>query len=271
MSNRETIRALVTEELMRPEVQDALMEAQLKNGLSKLWDHLRHPLVLTIVGFLLTATVGTYLESLFSASADDRARREAQIQSALAAEARAQDSLLALTRLAQERITRANLLRSAIGRDASSLQARKAAYDKAYVAWNVELTPHLIRVREDFSDSPDGILAPHFYEEMINNRVSSGRGGFGRSDACLTNAFDDRMRARRAGEDFKPRQCRGEGWHAFSVREVQRAKNCIEAVLADGFAVARDRAKRKIAIARGVVATSEPRLPDTTNLERACG
>ncbi|MEL7115284.1 MAG: hypothetical protein AAGP08_06760, partial [Pseudomonadota bacterium] len=118
MSDRETIRQIIAEELARPAVQKSLADAAAKSLASRIWEALRHPIVLTIAGFLLTATVGTHLERIFSRSEEDRRLRDLAIAAAEAAEDEVRASLLALTQLTHERSVRADLLRSAIRRDA---------------------------------------------------------------------------------------------------------------------------------------------------------
>lgn len=255
---RDEIRKLVTEEIARPEVQAVLEDRPSEGIFERLGRALRHPLAITVLGFLLTGLLGTYIERIFSAGAEERAEMEAEITATLAREEAAQQSLIALSRLSHERAVRADLLRSAIRRDAESLVRRKKDYDVAYVAWNTELQSHFINLRKHFAANPDAITKQHRYEALIATHVATAGGAYGLADSCLTDAFDVRMEARENNRESLPEMlCSDENWHLHSFRQVRRGAYCIDQILIDGFAVARDAARHAIAKAEGKT------LPDT--------
>src|ERR1051325_6027027 len=92
---------------------------------------LAHPLTLTFIGFLLTGVLGTLLVKFF-----DNLSKEREIEQTR--HTRAVDAVIELSTLINDRRTRAVLVASAIVRRASSkeIEARKLAYDEAYVRWN---------------------------------------------------------------------------------------------------------------------------------------
>ena len=176
----------------------------------RLGEACRHPLVITIVGFILTGVIGAgftwKLNSLSTASEIEAARR-----------ARAVEAVREVTDLINERRTRAMLVAFAIHRQSpgTEVEARKSAYDDVYVRWNTKAQSISLRIREIFQ-----VLAPSDYEGYINaltNEVALGhrtptsrqaepehRGLLTLMDTCITNAFDayrrDRFEDNTAGE-----------------------------------------------------------------------
>lgn len=134
---RYQISELIRQELEKSEVAAAI-EAYRgdRKQTNKLWKFLRHPLVITAVGFCLTAVLGAMIETALTRSED-----RAAIDAANRAESvEAQNAFASIERLAAARIARGALLRSAVTRDAQEEgEIRKSKYDEAYFEWNMKL------------------------------------------------------------------------------------------------------------------------------------
>jgi hypothetical protein len=185
--------AVIEDEVIRAKVRRLIDE---KRPESRLAAFARHPLVLSLVGFLLTWGVGTLLTDNIKAGQlerdraleADRARRTASIQ-----------AVNVLSSLIYDRRTRAELVLSAARRGAApqELAARKAAYDSAYVTWNKNLQATLLGVRDivgekeytDFESYVEFGLTPWFRD----------------LDRLVTEAYDRRIGAN-VGPDSTARE-----------------------------------------------------------------
>jgi hypothetical protein len=166
---------------------------------------LRHPLLLTIVGFLLTGIIGAgftwWLNSLSSARDTERLRRERVATSEEATREHAVEAVREITDLINERRTRAMLVASAIYRQAekSEVEQRKMAYDEVYVRWNTKAQSVALRIREIFKQA-----APEYesyFDALTHNTLLGSRSEPLKSsdekeglltiiDQCITGAFD---------------------------------------------------------------------------------
>jgi hypothetical protein len=174
-------------------------------SLNQLAEVARHPLVITIVGFMLTGIVGAgfswWLNSLATARETERVERARTAEFDAAGRVRAIDAVREITDLINERRTRAILVASAIYRrsSAAETEARKWAYDDVYVRWNTKSQSISLRIREIFKK-----LAPTEYEgylHALTHQVALGRplsdenrpqreGLLTLIDACITEGFD---------------------------------------------------------------------------------
>ena len=98
------------------------------------WERLaeasRHPLVLTLVGFILTGILGAGLTWRLNDISRERDEERTTQEHAIAA-------VQEIVDLINERRTRAIVLAYAIRRSSEEeTKARKAAYDDVYVRWN---------------------------------------------------------------------------------------------------------------------------------------
>ena len=196
---------IITDEVIRVKVR-RLTEAKPKE--SGLAAFARHPLVLSVVGFLLTWGVGTLLTDRIKsgqlerdrALEADRARRAASIQ-----------AVNSLSALIYDRRTRAELVLSAARRGAATgeITARKAAYDSAYVVWNRSLQATLLGVRD--------IVGEKDYSEFESYVEFGLTPWFRKLDRLVTEAYDRRV-TQNAPPDSAQRQ--------EAVEDLQAALDC---------------------------------------------
>ena len=161
--SREEIRTLLRDEIARSEVRGALERRSV----------LRHPLAVTIFGFLLTFVIGSAITSnVAERQQRDQLRREAL------------EAVRDVSRIASERTERMTLLTSALRRDASQrvLTERKRLYDDSYVVWNANLHRNYLYFREAF-----GYTFRTFAEFAIDQSLGQI---FTIYDDCLTQAYD---------------------------------------------------------------------------------
>jgi hypothetical protein len=176
-------------------------------SLKQLAELSRHPLVITIVGFMLTGVVGAgftwWLNSLSATREAEHAERARRGELEAAERARAVEAVREVTDLINERRTRAVLVAYAIHRHSpeAEVEARKSAYDDVYVRWNTKSQSISLRIREIFKQ-----LAPSGYEGYISaltHEVALGhqtgvnlsskptrQGLLTQMDTCVTGAFD---------------------------------------------------------------------------------
>jgi hypothetical protein len=102
----------------------------------------RHPLFLAVIGFIFTGVLGAYLTYRFNDQTQQHETERSTRNSALAA-------VSDLSDLVNERRERANLVVSSIRRGAPEIEAnaRKVAYDEAYIRWNAKVPGDLLRIR----------------------------------------------------------------------------------------------------------------------------
>jgi len=122
--------------------------------------------------------------------------RSRAASAAAEAESRARaDAVRTFSRAVYGRRTRAELLASALrrGADLEELRERKRSYDSEYVAWNTDHKANLLTIRDIVGDS----LYTSFERIVEFSLVSEI---FAPLDACLTSAYDARIR----GSDPQP-------------------------------------------------------------------
>ena len=168
--------------------------------MSRLGDVLRHPLFLALVGFALTGILGGYLTYWFNNQNKEHEIEASTRNNALTA-------VSDLSDLVNERRERAVLVVSSIRRGAPEVEinARKLAYDEAYVRWNAKVPGDLLRIRAGL-----GLSYRSSYERYIDGLtnfnimlygtdatkllhgqlIASNPGLLSIMDACLTQAFD---------------------------------------------------------------------------------
>lgn len=146
---------------------------------------LGHPLTSVIVGFILTGVIGWLLTNWYNERQKQNDIARLRIESGTAA---AQD----IARIAYRRYTRASMLYSAFLRDAEldEIHQRKKDYDEAYAEWGANLQSNLFVIRK-----LTGKIDYNFRESKFENALVSA---FTSVDACLTKAYDARIREREA-------------------------------------------------------------------------
>lgn len=162
------IASLVDEEIAKRHLAGQLEPAE-----NPRWRFLRHPLMLTIVGFLLTVGIGGFYDSVLEN------RKQAAAERLVA-----MDAVHGLVQAAAERRERGSLVVSGIRRDLAPdrLHDRKSAYDVAYIGWNTNLIPRLSALRH-YLDSDQ----QNDFEIQMNLNFFPWMGA---ADNCLTRAYD---------------------------------------------------------------------------------
>ena len=160
----------------------------------------RHPLFLTLTGFVLTGILGTTLTWWLNLRSHQQ-----DVQSSIRDAAIA--SVSDISDLVNERRERGALVISAIRRAApeGETSARKLAYDEAYVRWNAKIPADILRMRaglrvagrlnsERYIDGLTNIaiMQPGITAESLlrGPPPASKQGLFSIMDACLTRAYD---------------------------------------------------------------------------------
>src|SRR4051794_22920165 len=109
---------------------------------SRLAEASRHPLFVTIVGFICTGILGALLTWWLNSLSQSRERQTTTRNNAIAA-------VSDISELLSERRVRGTLVVSSIKRGApeSEVVARKVAYDESYIRWNTKIHGDVLRVR----------------------------------------------------------------------------------------------------------------------------
>lgn len=154
--DRHGIRTLIEQEIARPEVQESLHELQATKR-DRIADTFKHPVTLTILGFLLTSLVGTYISNLVA----DRAQRDTELQAALkavgefaseASELRVQQSYLVAAMVRGER--------------GDVLSKVKVGYDESFLSWNASRYRNFLTLRNFF-----GFTYDNFAEQLVSRTI----------------------------------------------------------------------------------------------------
>ncbi|MEL7468085.1 MAG: hypothetical protein AAFN27_06510 [Pseudomonadota bacterium] len=226
------IRQVIREEVARNQLREVLEEPE-KKKIN--WG--RHPLVITVAGFVCTALIGNTLEARFAERDKMRVEQERILQKAKEREAEALADLRSFVELAYERQVRSDLVRSAIIRgNKDEAIARKAAYDEVYTQWNIELFPRLKNLRTLANIRQEHLKdRQSVFEKAVEYTILPS---FGAADWCLTTAYDFSFRA-----DFphphdnklieRGGNCGGigESWRGFTNQHRNRVRECIGGIL----------------------------------------
>ncbi len=183
--NREDdkLRALIRGEIESSSVRAAIETISPKrpwySGL------MRHPIALTIFGFLLTTLVGTFI----SHEVSERANRDKQRSEAL-------EAVRSFTTEASALRVSQSFLLSSFRRNAplDELSIRKEAYDQAFASWFSKLHANALFVREFF-----GFTYPNFAEQALQRSLNVD---FQKMDVCLTEAFDMKKTSSKIDEEL---------------------------------------------------------------------
>ena len=175
----ETLRAIVSEEIGAAMAKD---QSQTRSS----WT--RHPLIITIVGFLMTSGLLFVVEWYLSNRSAEVAERNRQADLIAAETSRALQRVDDLSLLAHQYATEMNMVLSAINRgSAQEAIARKARYDDYYRAW---VTRYQIEARQILRTmgvpTADNIDQDPFYDAI---ETHLGWFRFQLGDTCLTNVF----------------------------------------------------------------------------------
>jgi hypothetical protein len=157
----------------------------------------RHPLFLTIMGFLLTGILGGLLTYYLNNQNHKQEIENSTRNNALAA-------VSDLSDVVNERRECAELVISSIQRGAPEVEvdARKSAYDEAYIRWNVKVLGDLLRIRaglgQSYKSSYETYIDGLTNFNMLLSAADPSKpppehaipGLRSVMDTCLTNAFD---------------------------------------------------------------------------------
>jgi chorismate mutase len=230
------LREVFAEELSRHAARDLIEES-----CSGRWDWLSHPLLVTVIGFVLTTGLLAVIEHRLS-----EAEKIAEIRHDAREEIKhdAQEALLRLDEfvlLINRRATEANLVASAIARgNGEEARQRKERYDEyyrewvtTYQWWNRQLLEQM-GVTEHIGSDP-------FYGAV---ETFLGWGMFGGSDICLTRLYDlgnakGFPAPEQQGEEFQQSCKRAQAesarpWREFIRYTVTSARNCSAALHSHG-------------------------------------
>lgn len=232
------IEAAVDQEIVRRAVADRLdhfSEAKSKSP----WELLRHPLTITIVGFVMTSFIGNELDDRFSKREETQIREQRILTAARAREKEALRDLRSFVELAYARQVRSDLVRSAINRgNGPEAIARKATYDEVYTKWNIELFPRLKNLRT--LTNIDDRQVEHrqsIFEKAVEYTILPL---FGAADWCLTSAYDFSYRNGFPHPHEKEliesgRNCDGigENWMRYMRSNGAKVRECIGGILSN--------------------------------------
>lgn len=169
--NRDDIRKIIGEEITRQELEAFRTEEP--SLADRITAALRHPITLTLVGFLLTSIVGT----LVSQAIADRAQRDAERVAAL-------EAVRTFASAAAELRVQQGVFEAALRRDVrrSELANLKTGYETAFVQWNSERYKSYLSIRSFF-----GFTYSNFAEQLISRTVHQD---FRAVNACLIRTYD---------------------------------------------------------------------------------
>ncbi|MEL6999913.1 MAG: hypothetical protein AAFP68_16765 [Pseudomonadota bacterium] len=226
------IRQVIREEVARNQLREVLEEPE-KKKIN--WG--RHPLVITVAGFVCTALIGNTLEARFAERDKLRVEQERILQKAKEREAEALADLRSFVELAYERQVLSDLVRSAIGRgNKDEAIARKKAYDAVFTKWNIEVYPRLKNLRT-LTNIRGGPIEhkQSIFEKAIEYTILPR---FGAADWCLTTAYDISYRQDFPFPSLKTeiqsgQNCNGAGanWTTYMRQNRNEVRECIGGVL----------------------------------------
>lgn len=225
MTDRQNIRALIAEELLRPEIQDLLRKHRGGDrGFS--WDRvLRHPLMLSLFAFLLTGIVGTLISAQIDRGNRERQARQLAAERAYKTEADIAEDIGKFVRSVYRRSLAGDLLKSAIERRSSSeILPRKRAYDEAYFEWNTLQPDFLYSLRKSWDPFSRDMARESPFGLAVYSYVTSD---FTAIDACVTRKFDENVRQITGDDSHKNaggQGCSG-GWEEINGRST-RVRYC---------------------------------------------
>ncbi len=169
--NRDEIRKVIEEEITRQELADYAQEPP--SLVDRIRDASRHPITLTLVGFLLTSIVG----SMVSQSIADRSQRDSERSAAL-------EAVQTFASAAAELRVQQGVFEAALRRDVGNkeLAILKTNYEKSFVRWNSERYKSYLSIRSFF-----GFTYSNFAEQLISRTVHQD---FRAVNSCLIGGYD---------------------------------------------------------------------------------
>ncbi|WP_412564231.1 hypothetical protein [Thalassobius sp. MITS945101] len=285
--DHEDLSKLIRAELESSEVMKHLQAYEERTRPPTLGEVARHPFVLTVLGFCLTAIFGSLLEREYSAKQVAQAEREAAIVLAHEQEAEAQRAFAAIEALTSERITRGAMLKSAIKRgSAEEVGPRKRVYDEAYVDWNTEIQARFVELRRHVTDTNGDVSVLGTKLEAAISKTLTPL--LSQIDACLTQAYDQTRKGGEGDAGFvcskQPNhECRGlqvaeialteacaddYWWRYVDVREKQ-LRDCFLGLSADAFLYFRSQMQHRAALAKWQTGAYPEQSLE--RFEQACG
>ena len=275
MADRDTIRQIVAEELARPEIERSLSERVAQSQAERIGKALRHPLAITIAGFVLTFLFGATIEHRLAENRKIEAARQVKVDRIYEQEARAQDLVNEFVRLVHRRTVESSLLRSAVlRRSTPELWDRKKAYDDVYREWNQREPEYRFALRQVWAGSDRSKLdSGSPYETAVAIYIDSH---FGAADACLTRAFDTAVREVYPNDEFTNTPgdyCEREDWADAVSRREKATRNCSVFIRAISLNILRQRTDAEVEqVLAGAVPNTVVQNVDQidANLAQAC-
>ncbi len=266
MVDRKTVRSLVEEEVTRPEVRALLETDGTPSWPTRIGHALRHPLAITLAGFMMTYFVGGEIEGRVAES-DKRAQaREIRAQRAYALEAQSEQHVRDFVDLVHRRAIDSNILRSAIQRRSTpELLQRKADYDATYREWNEKEPWNVLGLRRVWAGNDRALLEnPSPYEIVVEKHSVTD---FAKIDACVTRNFDEvvaEVMGTEAYTNSPGRYCRDEHW-SRTVREASiRVRDCALEIMNVSLKLLRHRTDDEV---EGVLGDHDSEEPEMTEDE----
>lgn len=176
-SQSELLDRMLSDELLRQEIRN-IVDRKPQSAWTRTS---RHPLVITIVGFLLTGVVASLLTKEIE---DARFRNNLLIENAKAKKLAGVNAVNELAALIYERRVRAELLASSLRRGAelAEVRARKQAYDDAYTRWNINVQRTNLTIREMVGAKEYSKIEAHIQYGLTPHLRTA--------DAFLTKGYD---------------------------------------------------------------------------------
>jgi len=165
------LRKIVSEEVERSEIRALITKKQTSRA-GRLWDQLRHPVLLAIFGFCLSTIFGTFIAQMVA----DRRERDLERSNALGAV-----SSFA-TEASELRVLQSYLL-DALERyeEADELRKAKVKYDDAFLQWQSARYRNFLTIRSFF-----GFTETNFSEQAITQTIHQDFKVF---NSCLNDVY----------------------------------------------------------------------------------
>lgn len=145
-------------------------------------DFWSHPLLIVIIGFLLTAIIGTIFHQVFEIAKHDHELEIMTKSENIRYVEKTHDVFM-------ERVVASMMLASLLYDNESSnidLVKMKSQYDSAFIGWNKHYGAAVIFIEDLFGKKPGGEIVV-VLEETLRKNVSS-------LDICLTKAYRERLK-----------------------------------------------------------------------------
>ncbi len=258
MADRDALREMIKDEVAQAEVKVVFEAEDDAAWPTRVWDGLRHPLLIAIAGFGLTFFVGGAIENQVSESNRLAQNRDLRVERAYALETQSEQIVRDFVELVHRRAIESNLLRSAIERRSTpEFLPRKAAYDDTYREWNEKEAWHALGLRRVWASDRRALLEEESpYETVAAEHISRV---FGWIDSCLTRNFDRVAKTVMSDErytnipgNYCAHRDDGEEWADFVQNQSRRIRRCSLAIMNLSLGILRQRTDAEVARVLGV-------------------